>query len=67
METELTIKDKVINPIIIQHDDLKFDGKNITIPRYYIDSLCEYIKDYKTEGELQADVEDYQAFRSFIK
>lgn len=66
METELTIKDKVINPIIIQHDDLKFDGKNITIPRYYIDSLCEYIKDFKTEGELQADIEDYQSFRSFL-
>ena len=66
MEKELTIKDRVKNPIVIQHDDLKFDGKNITIPRYYIDSLCEYIKDYKTEGELQADVEDYQAFRSFL-
>jgi hypothetical protein len=66
MEKELTIKDKVSNSIIIQHDDLKFDGKNITIPRYYIDSLCEYIKDFKTEGELQADVEDYQAFRSFL-
>ena len=66
METELTIKDKVINPIIIQHDDLKFDGKNITIPRYYIDSLCEYIKDYKTEGELQADIDDYQSFRNFL-
>ena len=66
MEKELTIKDKVTTPIIIQHDDLKFDGKNITIPRYYIDSLCEYIKDFKTEGELQADIEDYQAFRSFI-
>ena len=66
METELTIKDKVKNPIIIQHDDLKFDGKNITIPRYYIDSLCEYIKDYKTEGESEADVEDYIAFRNFL-
>lgn len=66
MEKELTIKDKVKNPIVIQHDDLKFDGKNITIPRYYIDSLCEYVKDYKTEGELQADIEDYQAFRNFL-
>ena len=66
MEKELTIKDKATNPIIIQHDDLKFDGKNITIPRYYIDSLCEYIKDYKTDGELQADIEDYQAFRNFL-
>ncbi len=26
MEVELTIKDKVTNPVIIQHDDLKFDG-----------------------------------------
>ena len=66
MEKVLTIKDKVINPIIIQHDDLKFDGKNITIPRYYIDSLCEYIKDFKTEGESQADIDDYKAFRSFL-
>jgi len=66
METELTIKDKVKNPIIIQHDDLKFDGKNITIPRYWVDSLCEYIKDYKTDGELEADIEDYQAFRQFL-
>ena len=66
MEKELTIKDKVSNSIIIQHDDLKFDGKNITIPRYYIDSLCEYIKDYKTDGESQADVEDFQAFCSFL-
>lgn len=66
MEKELTIKDKVTNPVIIQHDDLKFDGKTITIPRYYIDSLCEYIKDYKTDGELEADIEDYIAFRNFL-
>ena len=66
MEKELTIKDKVKNPIVIQHDDLKFDGKTITIPRYYIDSLCEYIKDYKTEGELEADIEDYKSFRNFL-
>ena len=66
METELTIKDKVKNPVIIQHDDLKFDGKTITIPRYWVDSLCEYIKDYKTDGELEADVEDYKAFRLFL-
>ena len=66
METELTIKDKVKNPVIIQHDDLKFDGKTITIPTYWVDSLSEYIKDYKTDGELEADVEDYIAFRNFL-
>ena len=52
--------------VIIQHDDLKFDGKNITIPSYWIDSLCEYIKDYKTEDEMEADIEDYKAFQSFL-
>jgi hypothetical protein len=66
METELTIKDKVKNPVIIQHDDLKYDGKNITIPSYWVDSLCEYIKNYKIDGELEADIEDYKAFRSFL-
>ena len=66
METELTIKDKVKNPVIIQHDDLKFDGKTITIPTYWVDSLSEYIKDYKTDGELEADIEDYKAFRLFL-
>ena len=52
--------------VIIQHDDLKFDGKNIIIPSYWINSLCEYIKDYKTEGEMEADIEDYKAFQSFL-
>lgn len=66
MEHELYIKDKVNNPVIIQHDDLKYDGKNLIIPRYYVDSLCEYIKNYNTEGELEADIEDYKAFRSFL-
>lgn len=66
MEVDLTIKDKVKNPIVIQHDDLIFDGKNVTIPRYWVDSICEYIKDYKTDGELEADIEDYVAFRNFL-
>ncbi len=52
--------------VIIQHDDLKFDGKNITIPSYWINSICEYIKDYKTDGEMEADIEDYKAFQGFL-
>ena len=39
MEQELIIKDKIKNKVIIQHDDLKFDGKNITIPGYYVDII----------------------------
>ena len=66
MEKELTIKDKVINPVIIQHDDLKFDGKTITIPGYYVNTILDYIKNWKVDGEQQVDVEDYVAFRNFL-
>ena len=66
METELIIKDKVMNPIVIQHDDLKFDGKNITIPSYYLGVILEYIKDYKLDGVPQVDIDDYQSFRNFL-
>jgi hypothetical protein len=66
MEKELTIKDKVNNPIIIQHDDLKFDGKNITIPGYYVNSILDYIKDYEVDGVPQVDIDDYIAFRDFL-
>ena len=66
MEKELTIKDKVINPIIIQHDDLTFDGKTITIPGYYVNTILDYIKNWKLDGEKQVDVEDYVLFRNFL-
>ena len=66
MEHELFIKDKVNNPIIIQHDDLKFDGKTITIPGYYVNSILDYIKDYEVDGVPQVDIEDYKMFRNFL-
>lgn len=50
----------------VQSDDLKFDGKNIIIPSYWVNSLCEYIKNYNTDGESQADIEDYKSFRNFL-
>jgi hypothetical protein len=66
MEKELTIKDKVNNPIIIQHDDLKFDGRNITIPGYYVNIILDYIKDYEVDGVPQVDIDDYISFRDFL-
>ena len=66
METELIIKDKVKNPIVIQHDDLKFDGKNITIPGYYVDIILDYISDYNLSKLSQADLDDHAAFRNFL-
>jgi hypothetical protein len=66
MEKELTIKDKVTNPIIIQHDDLKFDGKTITIPGYYVNTILDYIKDFDVDGVPQVDIDDYVTFRDFL-
>ena len=66
MEKELTIKDKVNSPIIIQHDDLKFDGRNITIPGYYVNIILDYIKDYEVDGVPQVDIDDYISFRDFL-
>jgi hypothetical protein len=66
MEKELIFMDKTITPIVIQHDDLKFDGKNIVIPSYYVDTILDYINDYKLDGLPMADVEDYQLFRNFL-
>ena len=66
MEVDLTIKDNVTNPIVIKHDDLKFDGKTITIPSYYVNSICDYIKDYNVDGVPEVDIVDYISFRNFL-
>jgi hypothetical protein len=58
----LYLKDKY--PVV--SDDLKFDGKNITIPSYYVDTILDYVKDYKLNGVPQVDIEDYQLFRNFL-
>jgi hypothetical protein len=52
--------------IVIQSDDLKYDGKNIIIPSYYVNTILDYVKDYKLDGVTQVDIEDYQLFRNFL-
>jgi len=65
MQRDLYLKNSS-EKIVIQADDLKFDGKNIIIPSYWVNSISEYIRNYKTEGESQADIEEYKIFRSFL-
>ena len=52
--------------ILVQSDDLKYDGKNIIIPSYYVNPILDYVKDYKLDGVPQVDIEDYQLFRNFL-
>lgn len=63
---ELYLKEKKSEKILIQSDDLKFDGKNIIIPSYWANSISEYIKNYNFEGENAADIEDFKSFRKFL-
>jgi len=65
MIKELYMK-KANEKVVIQSDDLKFDGKNIVIPSYYVGVILDYVKDYKLDGVPQVDIEDYQLFRNFL-
>ena len=40
--------------------------KNINIPSYYVDTILDYIKDWKLDNVSMADVEDYQSLRNFL-
>lgn len=51
---------------LVQSDDLKYDGKNIIIPSYYVDTILDYVKDYKLNEVPLVDIEDYQLFRNFL-
>jgi hypothetical protein len=62
MLKDITIKDKYP----VQSDDLKFDGKSVIIPSYYVDSLIDYLKATSLTGMSQADVEDFAMFKSFL-
>ena len=65
MQKDLYMKN-INNKILVQSDDLKFDGKNIVIPSYYVDTILDYVKDYNLNGVPLVDIEDYQLFRNFL-
>lgn len=62
MEKELFMDDKYK----IVSDDLKFDGKNIIIPSYWVDNLCDYIKNADIHDLNDADKDDYKIFKKFL-
>jgi len=66
MEKELFIKDKPQNSIVIQHDDLKFDGKHIIIPGNWTDTILDALMGIDSK-KLNVDIrEDFDAFKSFL-
>ena len=55
--------------IVIQSDDLKYDGKNIIIPSYYADIISEYLAnvDLKNANFNDADMHDFLHFAASWK
>ena len=53
--------------IVIQSDDLKYDGKNIIIPSYYAGVISDYLANVDTQSMNDADKHDFMAFSSFFE
>jgi CRISPR/Cas system CSM-associated protein Csm2 small subunit len=53
--------------IVVQSDDLKYDGKNIIIPSYYAGVISDYLANVDTQGMNDADQHDFMAFSSFFE
>jgi len=67
MLKELYIKNDPKDLIVIQSDDLKFDGKNIIIPSYYDSVIYDYLTHVDTKDMNDADKHDYLALCSFFE
>lgn len=66
MEKELFMKSESVRRTVVQHDDLKFDGKNLVIPGYWASTIAEYIKSIDESKIAEDDKEDLETFKSFI-
>lgn len=55
--------------ILVQSDDLKYDGKNIIIPSYYASIVSDYLDNVniKDMNLNDADTHDYLAFCAFFE
>jgi hypothetical protein len=53
--------------IVVQSDDLKYDGKNIIIPSYYAGVISDYLANVDTQAMNDADKHDFMAFSSFFE
>jgi Family of unknown function (DUF5522) len=66
MEKELFINNDTPRKYFIQHDDLKYDGKNLIIPGYWANTISEYIKNLDESKIAEDDKQDLETFKNFI-
>jgi hypothetical protein len=66
MAKELYMKGEPSRKTVIQHDDLKYDGKNLIIPGYWANTIAEYLKNVDENKIAENDKQDLETFKSFI-
>ena len=68
MQKDLYMKN-INDKILVQSDDLKYDGKNIIIPSYYASIVSDYLDNVNTKDMNlnDADMHDYLAFCAFFE
>jgi len=66
MKKDLYMKNPNEN-VVIQSDDLKYDGKNIIIPSYYAGVIHDYLAHVDHKNLPEPDRVDYLAFLKFIE
>jgi hypothetical protein len=52
--------------ILVQSDDLKFDGINIVIPFYWASSIDDYLSKVNINQMEQADIDELRELKAFI-
>ena len=53
--------------VVLQSDDLIYDGKNIIIPSYYAGVIADYLATVDTKDMNDADKQDFMAFSAFFE
>lgn len=66
MNKELYMNNKTPERIVIQTDDLKFDGTNLIIPSYWASTLADFIKTIDESKIQEDDKADLDTLKSFI-
>ena len=66
MEKDLYMKGDTNRRTVIQHDDLKYDGKNLVIPGYWASTIAEYLNALDESKINPDDKQDLLTFKDFI-
>lgn len=66
MTKDLFMKGEPDRKIVVQQDDLKYDGKNLIIPSYWTSTLADFINKIDESKIAEEDREDLNTLKSFI-